>query len=699
MRDQDKSKEQLIRELCDLREQIAEIKGAEAKCRGWDSFFRQGATGKHFSTGKVFVQEVQSLRSQLAELGGIEGKSYKTDLMPQESNARHLFLTDEVLDILLVGICILDSNFRIAWVNSALEDFLGLRRTELIDQNSRKIIQQRSMEIFENGEEFISKILASYESNTYVEHFQCHVLADGRREDRWLEHWSQPIQSGPYAGGRIEHYYDITEHRSAENVLRTSGHFLRTIISSVNEGIIVYDRELRYQLWNEFMERLTGMSARYVLGKSSQDFFPHLEKEGVFSMIRRALEGETVRSGDVHYHVPQTGKEGWVTGVYSPRIDYNGKILGVVATIHDISERKRSEQKVRDSEEKYRSIFNAAQDAIVIIDQETSKILDVNESACKLYGCTLDEMLLMRSFDTSAEPEQTIEDMRSQINKIPLRYHKKKDGTIFPVEISASYYFQNGKCLVTALIRDITERKMAEEALEASQRKLRYLTSKLITAREQEQKRISKELHDELGQALLALKLQARSIEQKLGKGQKNLRDKCLEMLRYIDEVVENVHRLSRDLSPLILENLGLSSALRWLTEEFSKRTHVDSSIEMEDIEGIFAPAAQILIYRIFQECLTNIAKHAHASHMTLVVRREGEVVRFQVEDDGQGFDPEKVSDSKATNKGLGLAAMVERVRMLGGTLDISGRENKGTQITFTVPVNKNWEASQGMNS
>jgi len=699
MRDQDKSKDQLIRELCDLRKQTAEILGAEGKCRDGESLSGQDAAGEPLLSGGDFSRDLKKLRSQLAERGRAERDSSKAELVAQQCNARDLSLTDEILDILLVGICIVDSNFRIAWANNALEDFLGLRRTDLIGRDSRKIIQQRSMEIFENGEEFIRKILASYENNTYVEHFECHVLANGRREDRWLEHWSQPIQSGLYAGGRVEHYYDITEHRSAENVLRTSGHFLRTIISSVNEGIIVYDRELRYQLWNEFMERLTGMPARHVLGKSTQDFFPHLEKEGVFNMMRRALEGETVRSGDVPYHVPQTGKKGWVTGVYSPRIDYNGKILGVVATIHDISERKRSEQKVRESEEKYRSIFNAAQDAIVIVDQETGMILDVNESACKLYGYTLDEMLTMKSFETSAEPEQTIEAVRTRANKIPLRYHKKKDGTVFAVEISASYYLQNGNCLGTALIRDITERKMAEEALEASERKLRYLTSKLITAREQEQKRISKELHDELGQALLALKLQARSIEQKLGSEQRNLRDKCLEMLRYIDEVVENVHRLSRDLSPLILENLGLTSALRWLTEEFTKRTRVNSSIEMENIEDILTPTAQTLIYRIFQECLTNIAKHAHASQMTLVVRREGEVVKFQVEDDGRGFDPEKVSDSRAPDKGLGLAAMVERVRMLGGTLDVSSRENEGAKITFTLPVNNKRKASQGKNS
>lgn len=641
--------------------------------------------GDEEKTKQQLMEEVHELRVRLATMSA-ERLGLADPYEFRECGLGARSTTNEAFDIIKVGICLLNRDFRIVWINSAIEKFFGWSRADVVGKDKRELMQQRGGKLFENAEEFSRRSLAAYANNDYVEHFECHVLADGDREDRWLEHWSQPIRSGMCAGGRIEHYYDITEYRLSEKVLRASGHFLRTIISSVNEGIIVYDAKFRYQLWNEFMERLTGIPSKYVLGKSPKDFFPHLEDSGVLQMMRRALNGETVRSGDVPFMVPQTGKRGWITGVYSPHIDSSGKIVGVVATVFDISDRKRSEQKLRDSEEKYRSIFNAAQDAIVIIDQETGTIVDVNESANLMYGYAPSEMTKLSSFDMSAEPEQSILDMREEINKIPLRYHKTKHGFIFPVEISASYYFKNGKRLITTVIRDITERKKAEEALETSQRRLRYLTSKLITAQEQEQKRISKELHDELGQSLLALKLQARSIEQKLGNKQHALREKCLEMLHYIDEVLENVHRLSRDLSPLILENLGLSAALRWLIEEFSKRTQTQSLVSIENIEGLFSPASQILIYRIFQECLTNIAKHAEASHVSLVIREEEDYVTFLIEDDGKGFDPERVSEDKELGTGLGLAAMDERIRMLGGDINISSGIKTGTKITFKVP-------------
>lgn len=149
-----------------------------------------------------------------------------------------------------------------------------------------------------------------------------------------------------------------------------------------------------------------------------------------------------------------------------------------------------------------------------------------------------------------------------------------------------------------------------------------------------------------------------------------------------------------------ILENAEeflckVSSALCWLTGEFSRRTGIEASIEMENIEGVFVPVSQILIYRVFQESLTNIAKHAHATRMGLFVRRAGDRVEFCVEDDGRGCDLERVSVGRAPFTGLWLAAMVERVRMLGGTHDMSSRKHEGIRIVFSVPVSQQWKLSE----
>ncbi|MFQ5865705.1 MAG: PAS domain S-box protein [bacterium] len=140
----------------------------------------------------------------------------------RESEERYRSLTDDVLDSSGVGIIILDGDFRVVWINQALQRFFGLKREEVIGKDKRQLINQGIKDIFEDPESFVRKVLATYENNTYVENFECHVLPDNQREERWLEHWSQPIRSGLYAGGRIEHYYDITERKRAEEQLRKS---------------------------------------------------------------------------------------------------------------------------------------------------------------------------------------------------------------------------------------------------------------------------------------------------------------------------------------------------------------------------------------------------------------------------------------------------------------------------------------------
>ena len=241
-----------------------------------------------------------------------------------------------------------------------------------------------------------------------------------------------------------------------------------------------------------------------------------------------------------------------------------------------------------------------------------------------------------------------------------------------------------------------SERKQAEEslremekALRESAKRLRFLSSHLLTAQERERRRISIELHDELGQALTVLKLQIRSIQRELQEDQITLRENCEDSLRYVDEIIENVRRLSKDLRPSVLEDLGLSAALRRLIDEVSQHDDIVTSVETDDIKGLFSDEAQIIIYRVFQEALANIVKHADTSRVSVSVNRKDGNVSFVVEDVGNGFDVDYVQAQASTEKGLGLVAMDERVQMLGGSLNIWSQEGQGTRITFNVPVDE----------
>ena len=264
----------------------------------------------------------------------------------------------------------------------------------------------------------------------------------------------------------------------------------------------------------------------------------------------------------------------------------------------------------------------------------------------------------------------------------------RKDGSTFPVVIYSNPMSRDGKSAgLKGIIIDISEVKKKDMLLRESERKLRLLSSHLLTVQERERRRISMELHDEVGQSLTVLKLQIRSIKNKLNDSQTDLKEDCVKILKYVDQAIENVRRFSRDFGCSILEDLGLSAALRWLAEDFEKHSNVNVSIDIAKIDNLFSRESQIIIYRIFQEAITNIDKHAHADQLSIVIMKKKKYVFFQIVDDGKGFDKKQIDNRGSDVMGLGLTAMDERARMLGGTLKIFSQSQKGTRITLNVPI------------
>lgn len=236
---------------------------------------------------------------------------------------------------------------------------------------------------------------------------------------------------------------------------------------------------------------------------------------------------------------------------------------------------------------------------------------------------------------------------------------------------------------------EIEKHRQTETALTETETRIRQLSAYLLRAQEIERRRISMELHDELGQALNATKLRIRIIEKGLTEAQFVIREDCEKLLEYMDQIIENVRRLSLDLSPTILDDLGLTSALQWLVDNYKKNPHMKVRCDIENIDRLFHTHHWITIYRIVQEALTNIGKHAQAENVSLIIRHHNDQVTFTVEDDGKGFDSAQAAVRHAPERGLGLATMGERVRMIGGVLDVWSKEGKGTRITFRIPMEK----------
>lgn len=233
---------------------------------------------------------------------------------------------------------------------------------------------------------------------------------------------------------------------------------------------------------------------------------------------------------------------------------------------------------------------------------------------------------------------------------------------------------------------ELGERQKTEEALRESAARLRDLSARLLTAQETERRRISTELHDALGPTLILMKFRFGLIARELGEGQSTAREECEALSGFIDQTIEDVRRLSRDLRPSVLEELGLSAALRGLVDNCSGNGHtVVGSIG--DVDALVSRNAQVILYRIIQQALTNAEKHAHAKHVSLSVERQGDRLSFVVEDDGEGFEVDEALMRSPGERGLGLATMQERAWMLGGSLSVWSEKGKGTRVTLGVPV------------
>jgi PAS domain S-box-containing protein len=247
---------------------------------------------------------------------------------------------------------------------------------------------------------------------------------------------------------------------------------LKEIISSAADGIVVYDNDLRYTVWNPFMEKMTGISAESVMGKDGRTQVPQLYAHGVSTLLQRALAGETVRTPDMYFQIPESGKSGWFVATYGPRRSTGGEIIGVIGVITDLTERRRAEDAVRSSEEKYRNVFEQSKDTIFISTPE-GKLLDINPAGVELFGYSSKEELM--SVDISRDLYLNARDrerfQRALEERGFVRDHqlelKKKDGSKSTVLETTTVVRDDSGAIIAyrGIMRDITERQQLEERL------------------------------------------------------------------------------------------------------------------------------------------------------------------------------------------------------------------------------------------
>ncbi|HEY9073842.1 MAG TPA: PAS domain-containing protein, partial [Desulfobaccales bacterium] len=416
------------------------------------------------------------------------------------------------------------------------------------------------------------------------------------------------------ADGQVDHisgvFYDVSELKEATEALRQSESRLAKAQSLAHLGHWEWDLPSGEVLWSDEIYRIFGLSTEsFVPTLETQMRFVHPEDE---AKVRKCLDDAIAGIRPYNLVSRLVRPDGSVRYIHSQAeaiFDEMGNPQRLLGTAQDITERRIAQMRLRDSEARFRTIFEGAAIGIGLIDME-GRLLTSNKIFQKMMGYGEDglhgEIIIEHTHeDDLSESRKLFQDLQSgrldhyQIEK---RY-RRQDGQYFWARLTVSSVRGSGgqPLYAIGMVEDITQARQAEKQLKESEQRLRNLASQLMTAQEDERRRISRELHDELGQSLLVLKLQARDIETTLGPKQQRLRSECQEMLGNLDQLVDNVRRLSRDLSPMILEDLGLSAGLQRLIQDFSKHYHIEYCADESRIDDLFPPETQVAIYRIFQ--------------------------------------------------------------------------------------------------
>ena len=481
---------------------------------------------------------------------------------------------------------------------------------------------------------------------------------------------------------------EITERKQAEDALRGSEASVKKILMAAPIGIgMVRDRVISW-VSDRFIE-MVGFTRDELIGKSAKVVY---EDDKEFDRVGREKYGQISEKGIGEVDTRLKRKDGSIIHVHlrSTSVDPNDLSAGVIFTALDITERKRMEERLR----LLSSALEQSSDGIAVTDLE-GNLLFVNNAFATMHGYAAEELVgrhlsLFHATEQMPSVEAANRQMQNTGEFSGEIWHVRRGGMVFPALMHNSLLRDeagNAIGMIGSLI-DITEHKRAEKALRESEERLRYLSSQLITAQEEERKGISLELHDEMGQTLTAIGLNLESIGKELTpEHAAMIKDKLAETISLVEHASDHVRDLSLDLRPSMLDDLGLLPTLRWYVNSYEKRTETPVIFEALNLEERLAPEVEIVLYRIVQESLNNIRKHAQAKKVKIRLEQKKKKIGVLIEDDGIGFHSDRAVSETTLVKGIGLLGMQERVRLLGGSLKIRSREGQGTSIFVELPL------------
>ena len=489
----------------------------------------------------------------------------------------------------------------------------------------------------------------------------------------------------------------VTEKRSESSEAQ-----LEAIVDSAMDAIISVDEAQNIVLFNRAAEQIFRCPRSAAFGNPLERFIPerfraahraHIEHFGRTGVTSRRMGDVTTLWG-----LRADGEEFPLEASISQAGAPGSRNYTVI--LRDTTRRKQAEAETErargalgEAQRRLAAIVDSAMDAVITIDEEQNIVL-FNRAAEQVFRVRREEVLgipverliparfraahrsHIEAFGRTGVTSRRMGDVTT------LWALRPESGEEFPIEASISQAAQEGRRFYTVILRDITLRKQAEDALRDSQRELRELSARVIEAREEEKARIARELHDELGQLLTALKMDLSWLRERLT-SDAELAARAAEMGALLDRTVGSTRRISADLRPLMLDDLGLADAAAWLCDDFAKRSGIACRIDLPEELPDLSKSVGTAVYRAIQESLTNIARHAGAKSAWVVLAVEDGALQVEVEDDGRGIAAEDLAKSRS----LGLKGMRERIAFLGGTFDIGRAPRGGTRLRLRVPL------------
>ena len=476
---------------------------------------------------------------------------------------------------------------------------------------------------------------------------------------------------------------------------------------------------------NPAAAEIMGSTIQMLLGKTLAAFPKLLETPIPGQCLTALRSGEARNLGEIPY-----GDDGVRQGIYSIQVfPLSRNFLGVA--IEDVTDRNLAERTLRDSEERFRLLIQGVRECAIFQLNPAGHVVSWNAGAERLKGYRADEIigkhfsvLYLREDVMSGKPGLNLKEAAQHGQTEDEGWRVRKDGSRFWANVViTALRDQEGNLLGFAkLTRDMTERREKEEALtkakellelRAEQRaavltrvnhelrteiwdreraeeqlrtsldQLRALAARLQSVREEERTSIAREIHDELGQACTAIKMDLALIGRKTTKRQARLRAKVDSASQLVDNMIATLRRIASELRPRTLDDLGLTAALEWQAQDFESRTGIHCQVTLPRDPLALDSERSTAIFRIFQESLTNVARHAQATRVEARLELEAQHLIFQVHDNGRGFDPLEAKSRRS----LGLVGMQERALLLNGDLKIEGVPGAGTTMTLRIPL------------